>query len=141
MMQFIPTHPSENPHLEDDAVHNAEIREIMDRVYNIDSHLIHVLFWLPEEDLHLCTTFYFPHGYSIRSQQRLWHLCRAVGLELHQVIDEPEQFTDKSLRIKTYTVSPKSGRRYSDVELFLPAIGNAAVQVFETVNEFCAEDG
>ena len=37
MMQFIPTHPSENPHLEDDAVRNAEIREIADRVYNIDS--------------------------------------------------------------------------------------------------------
>ena len=25
MMQFIPTHPSENPHLADDAVHDAEI--------------------------------------------------------------------------------------------------------------------
>ena len=141
MMQFIPTHPSENPHLEDNAVHNAEIREITDRVYNIDSRLIHVLFWLPEEDLHLCTTFYFPHGYSIRSQQRLWHLCRAVGLELYQVIEEPGQFTGKSLRIKTYTVNPKSGRRYSDVELFLPAIGLAAVQVTENVDEFCAEDG
>ena len=141
MMQFIPTHPSENPHLAENAVYTAEIREITDKVYNIDSRLIHVLFWLPEEELHLCTTFYFPHGYSIRSQQRLWHLCRAVGLELFQVIDEPEQFTGKRLRIKTYTVSSKSGRRYGDVELFLPAIGNAAVQVIETVDEFCAEDG
>ena len=103
-------------------------------VYNIDSRLIHVLFWLPEEDLHLCTTFYFPHGYSIRSQQRLWHLCQAVGLELHQVIDEPEQFKGKRLRIKTYSVNPKSGRRYSDVELFLPAISNAAVQATEWRN-------
>lgn len=141
MMQFIPTHPSENPHLTDNAVHDAEIREIMDRVYNIDSHLIHVLFSLPEEGFHLCTTFYFPHGYSIRSQQRLWFLCQAVGLELFQVIDESEQFTGTSLRIKTYSVSPKSGRRYSDVELFLPAMGNAAVQVTENVDEFCAENG
>ena len=141
MMQFIPTHSSENPHLKIDAVHNAEIREVTDRVYNIDSRLIHVLFWLPDVERHLCTCFFFPGGFSIRSQQRLWHLCRAVGLELHQVIDEPEQFTDKSLRIKTCSVSPKSGRKCSDVELFLPAIGNAAVHVTETVDEFCAEDG
>jgi len=140
MMQFIPTHPSENPHMADDAVHNAEIREITDRVYNIDSRLIHVLFWLPEVRIHLCTTFYFPHGYSIRSQQRLWHMCQAVGLELFQVIDESEQFTGTSLRIKIYSVKPESGRRYSDVELFLPAIRNPSVQAIETVDEFYEED-
>ena len=139
-MRFIPVHPAQNLHLPD-GVYTAEIREIEERIYNIDSHLIHLLLWLPEEGLHLCTTFYFPHGYSIRSQQRLWHLCQAVELDLHQVIDEPEQFTGKRMRIKTYSVIPKSGRRYSDVELFLPAIGNAAVQVTETISEFCAEDG
>jgi hypothetical protein len=57
------------------------------------------------------------------------------------VIDEAEQFTGNSLRIKTYSVSPESGRRYSDVELFLPAIGKAAVQVNETIDEICAGDG
>ncbi len=139
-MRFIPVHPAQNLHLSE-GVYLAEIRDVEERVYDIDSQLIHLLLWLPEEGLHLCTTFYFPHGYSIRSQQRLWHMCRAVGLELHQVIDEPEQFTGKSLRIKTYSVNPKSGRRYSDVELFLPAIGDAAVQATETVNEFCAETG
>ena len=141
MMQFIPTHPSDNPHLADDAVHNAEIREITDRVYNIDSHLIYALFWLPDVKKHLCTCFFFPGGFSIKSQQRLWHLCRAVGLQLFQVIDEPEHFAGKRMRIKTYSVSPKSGRRYSDVELFLPAIRNAAVQVTDSVDEFCAENG
>ncbi len=120
MMQFIPTHPSENPHLADNAVHNAEIRDITDRVYDTDSHLIHLLLWLPEEGVHLCTNFYFPRGYSIKSQQRLGFLCRAVGLELHQVIDEAEQFTGRLLRIKIYSVNPETGRRYSDVELFLP---------------------
>ena len=137
-MHFIPIHPTDNPLLTDDAVHNAEIREITERIYNIDSRLIHVRFWLPEEHLHLCTTFYFPQGYSIRSQQRLWHLCRAVGLELHQVVDEPEQFTGKRLRIKTYSVG-HDGAIHSDVELFLPPIRNASVQVIETSDEFCAE--
>ncbi len=118
-MHFIPTHPSQNICL-DEGVYTAEIRDIEERTYDLDSHLIHLLLWLPEEGLHLCTNFYFPHGYSIRSQQRLGFLCRAVGLELHQVIDEPEQFTDKRLRIKIYTVS-HDGANHSDVELFLPA--------------------
>ena len=92
-------------------------------------------------DGHLCTAFYFPHGFSIKSQQRLWFLCQAVGLELFQVIDEPEQFTGRRLRVKTYSVTPETGRRYSDVELFLPAIRNASVQAIETVDDFCAEEG
>ncbi len=137
-MRFIPTHPSENPHLADDAVHNAEIREITDRVYNIDSRLIHVLFWLPDVEKHLCTCFFFPGGFSIRSQQRMWHMCQSVGLELFQVIDEPELFQGKRLRIKTCSVTPETGRRYSDVELFLPAIGKAAVRSIETDDEICA---
>ncbi|MCH8965954.1 MAG: hypothetical protein IIB58_13405 [Planctomycetes bacterium] len=133
MMHFIPIHPSQNICLEE-GVYTAQIREVEERTYDIDSHVIHLLLWLPDEDLHICTTFFFPRGYSIKSQQRLGFLCRAVGLELHQVIDEPEQFTGKSLRIKTYSVNPKSGRRYSDVELFLPAISNAAVQATEWRN-------
>ncbi len=102
MMHFIPTHPSQNTRL-DAGVYTAEIREITERIYNIDSHLIYALFWLPDVKKHLCTCFFFPGGFSIRSQQRLWHMCQAVGLELFQVIDEQEQFTDKRLRIKTYT--------------------------------------
>ncbi len=118
MMQFIPTHPSQNKHLED-GVYSAEIREIQERIYNIDSHLIYALLWLPDVKKHLCTCFFFPGGFSIRSQQRLWHMCQAVGLELHQVIDEPEQFTGKSLRIKIYSVN-HDGVMHSDVELFMP---------------------
>ena len=117
MMHFIPTHPSQNRHI-DEGVYDAEIREITESVYDIDSHLIHLLLWLPEEDLHICTNFYFPHGYSIRSQQRMWHMCQAVGLELHQVIDEAEQFTGRRLRIKIYSVN-QDGVMHSDVELFL----------------------
>ena len=141
MMHFIPIHPSANPHLADDGVYTAEIREITERIYNIDSHLIYALFWLPDVKKHLCTCFFFPGGFSIKSQQRLGFLCRAVGLELHQVIDDPEQFTGRSLRIKIYSVTPEAGRRYSDVELFLPAIRNASVPVIDTVDDFCAEDG
>ena len=118
MMHFIPIHPSQSQHL-DEGVYAAEIREVEERTYDIDSHLIHLLLWLPEEGLHLCTTFFFPHGYSIRSQQRMWHMCQAVGLELHQVIDEPEQFTGRLLRIKIYSVN-HDGVMHSDVELFMP---------------------
>ena len=46
-------------------------------------------------------------------------MCQAVGLELFQVIDEPEQFTGRRLRIKIYSVN-QDGVMHSDVELFLP---------------------
>ena len=46
-------------------------------------------------------------------------MCQAVGLELHQVIDEPEQFTGRRLRIKIYSVN-HDGVIHSDVELFMP---------------------
>jgi len=117
-MHFIPTHPSQNKHL-DEGVYNAKIRDVEERIYDIDSHVIHLLLWLSEEGVHICTNFYFPHGYSIRSQQRMWHMCQAVGLELFQVIDEPEQFTDRQLRTKIYSVN-QDGVMHSDVELFLP---------------------
>ena len=136
MMHFIPTHPSQNRHI-DEGVYDAEIRDIEERIYDIDSHLIHLLLGLPEEGVHLCTNFYFPNGFSIRSQQRLGFLCRAVGLELHQVIDEEEQFTGTSLRIKTYSVNPESGRRYSDVELFLPQAAQQ-IEAPESGAKFCA---
>lgn len=67
-------------------------------------------------------------------------MCQAVGLELHQVIDEAEQFTGRSLRIKLYSVN-HDGVIHSDVELFMPPIGKAAVQSIETDDEICAEDG
>ena len=137
MMHFIPTHPSHNKHLED-GVYSAEIREIEERTYDLDSHVIHLLLWLPEEGVHLCTNFYCPRGYSIKSQQRLGFLCRAVGLELHQVIDEAEQFTGRLLRIKIYSVKPESGRRYSDVEMFLPASPIHMISS-ERDDEFCVD--
>ncbi len=136
MMHFIPTHPSHNKHLED-GVYSAEIREIEERTYDLDSHVIHLLLWLPEEGVHLCTNFYCPRGYSIKSQQRLGFLCRAVGLELHQVIDESEQFTGRRLRIKIYSVTSESGRRYSDVELFLPQV-TQQIEAPESGTKFCA---
>ncbi len=52
MIHFIPTHPSQNRHI-DEGVYDAEIREVEERVYNIDSHLIYALFWLPDVKKHL----------------------------------------------------------------------------------------
>ena len=47
-MQFIPVHPAQNLHLSD-GVYVAEIGDVEERVYKVDSRLIHVLLWLPEE--------------------------------------------------------------------------------------------
>jgi hypothetical protein len=92
--------------------------------------------WLPAEQVHLCTHFYFPHGYSIKSQQRLWHLCQAVGLELHQIIDEPELFQGERLRIKTYS-NNQDGTMRSDVELFMPQ-ATQEIEAPQSDAKFCA---
>ena len=123
MFSDIPTHPSSNPSVPD-GIYDAVIKHVDHGIYNQDSHYVRALFELPDQGMHLTTCFYFPQGYSIRSQQRLWHLCQAVGLEQHDVIEYPEKFEGRRLRIKTYRASGESssaGKSYSDVEMFLPS--------------------
>ena len=123
MFSDIPTHPSGNPSVPD-GIYDAVIKHLDHGIYNQDSHYVRVLFELPDQGMHLTTCFYFPHAHSTRSQQRLWHLCQAVNLELYDVIEHAEKFAGRKLRLKTYRASGESssaGKSYSDIEMFLPS--------------------
>ncbi len=123
MFSDIPTHPSSNPSVPD-GIYDAVIQHLDHGIYNQDSQYVSVLFELPDQGMHLTTCFYFPNGHSIRSQQRLWHLCQAVNLNLFDVIENPEKFEGRRLRVKTYRASGESSSgdtSYSDVEMFLPS--------------------
>ncbi len=123
MFSDIPTHPSSNPSVPD-GTYDSTIKHLDHGIYNQDGEYVRVLFELPDQGMHITTCFYFPNGYSIRSQQRLWHLCRAVNLELFDVIENPEKFAGRKMRIKTYRASGESSSgdtSYSDVEMFLPS--------------------
>lgn len=123
MFNDIPTHPTGNPSVPD-GVYDAVITHVDHGIYNQDSHYVRVLFSLPDQGVNLATCFYFPNGYSIRSQQQLWFFYQAVGLEQHDVIEHPEKFEGRELRIKTNRASVESssgGTSYSDVEMFLPS--------------------
>ena len=73
MFTDIPTHPSGNPSVPD-GVYDAVIKHVDHGMYGGENHYVRVLFELPDQGMNLTTCFYFPSGYSIRSQQRLWHL-------------------------------------------------------------------
>ena len=122
MFDHIPQYPNQNPCIADGA-YDATIKELDHGTYGEDGQLVRVLFWLPDQGSHICTCFFFPHGFSIKSQQRLWHLCQAAGLD-YQDIEYPEKFEGRELRVKVYRVSPESssaGNPYSDIEMFLPS--------------------
>ncbi len=122
MFNNIPQYPNQNPCIADGA-YDAIIKQLDHGTYAEDGQFVRVLFWLPDQGSHICTCFYFPRGFSIRSQQRLWYLCQSVGLEQHD-IEHPEKFEGKKLRIKVYRVAVESssdGQWYSDVEMFLPS--------------------
>ena len=122
MFNYIPQYPSQNPSIADGA-YDGIIKQLDHGTYGDDGQFIRALFWLPDQGLHICTCFFFPHGYSIKSQQRLWHLCQAAGLDYHDV-EHPEKVAGRKLRLKTYRVAVESssdGRWYSDVEMFLPS--------------------
>jgi hypothetical protein len=60
-----------------------------------------------------------------RRSQRLWHLCRIVGLDKEDVLNQPESFTGRRLRLqiaRTQSATLNHGRPYCDVKLFLPAL-------------------
>lgn len=118
----IPAHPSENPRLSD-GIYAAIIRNVIEDTYGDDQPLVQVVFWLPEEEVHFVTNFYFPMGGSWKVQRRLWVMCQMIGLEPADVAYEPELFEGRTLRLTTCRVDPRHSNVawwYSDVNRFLP---------------------
>ncbi len=118
----IPSHASENPRLAD-GIYAAMIERVIEDTYGDDQPLVQVVFWLPDEEVHLVTNFYFPTGNSWKVQRRFWVLCQIVGLEPSDLVYEPDLFEGRRLRLMTCRVDPMESNVawwYSDVNRFLP---------------------
>ena len=64
----------------------------------------------------------------LQAERRLWHFCSCVGLDKRDVLNQPELFADRKLRLEIHTVAPEQSSQdhpYSDVRLFLPAESRA----------------
>jgi len=124
MNNTVPKSPWNNPPL-DEGIYDAIVKEIKQRTYGAEYHpMLRIVFELTDEEYYLVTNMYFPEGNSIHSEQRLWHFCRSVGLEKHDVVDQPEAFEGRKLRlhIKSLTSADYApDHTYSDVEGFHPA--------------------
>jgi len=123
MKNAIPRSPWNNPPL-GEGIYDAIVKEIKQGTYGAEYHpMIRIEFELSDEEYYLVTNMYFPEGNSIHSERRLWHFCRCVGLQKDDVLDQPEAFAGRRLRlhIKSLTsVDYQPEHTYSDVEEFLP---------------------
>ena len=121
-MSNIPKHPKENMSLLD-GVYEAVVAGIVHGEYAVDSHYLRIILWLPEQQTYFTTILYLPHKYSNQANQRMWHFCKSVELECHDIYDEPEEFEGRKLRVGIRRYQHDNGltlKSYSDVEAFLP---------------------
>ncbi len=121
-MTTTPKHPTENMSLPD-GLYEATIANITHGEYAGESHYLRITLWLPEQQSQFVTMLYLPHRYSNQANQRMWHFCKVVGLESHDLFDEPEAFEGRKLRISIRKYQHDNGltlKSYSDVKAFLP---------------------
>ena len=119
-MPNIPKHPTENMSLPN-GIYEAEIAGIVHGEYAGESHYLRIILWLHEQRSYFCTYLYLPHKYSNQANQRMWHFCKSVGLDSHDLYDEPEEFEGRKLRIKIRRYQHDNGltlKSYSDVQSF-----------------------
>jgi len=124
MNNTVPKSPWNNPPLAE-RIYDAIVKEVKQGTYGAEYHpMLRIVFELTDEEYYLVTNLYFPEGNSIHSEQRLWHFCRCIGLQKHDIVDQPEAFEGRKLRlhIKSLTsVDYQPEHIYSDAEEFLPA--------------------
>ena len=133
-MKITPIHPAQNP-LITDGVYDAVVESVTTGECNDGTRTyVKILLWLPGAKKYLVTNVYFDHERAYQpSAGRLWRFCWAVGLEMADVCEYPEEFQGLPLQIEVERADPAySGQKdeYSDVRLFLPA-GTAASCVRE----------
>jgi len=138
MLKIIPPGAWANALLED-ATHEAIIEEITQRTYDQNSIMLSIVLFLPKEKVHLTTALYFPNGASLRSQQRLWYLCNAIGLQQTQLVEDPSIAKGRRLCVELRAVQPSAGRSgspHSDVRQFLPpARENESIKTDSPISE------
>jgi len=107
-----------NPHIEE-GIYEAVVEEIENKTYgDHESPMVRLVFRIPSEEIHFVSHIYFPDNYSPGAQHRLWHFCCSVSLELEDVVNNPERFKDRWLRLRIVEYAPDSYSPYCDVQSF-----------------------
>ncbi len=124
MIQLIPNGPWQNPTVQD-GIHEAQIHEILEQRSGSGDPMLKIVLFLPEHKLYFVNQMYFPNGgNSLRSQQRLWHFCQAIGVEQHALVENPDCAKNKNVRVEIQTSvrgQANRGQPYADIMNFLPS--------------------
>ena len=122
MEQSIPRHIEDNSSLPD-GQYDALIRDIRLRRSSRETQIL-LLFYLPDQQMHLVTSLRAPkRSYNRQDQRRLMSFCAAINVDIRQFLNTPAKVKGSRLRIKTkrsYYDADGTTHWYSDVVGFMP---------------------
>ncbi len=111
----------ENPALPD-GLYDALIRDIRLRRSSRETQ-IWMLFYLPEQQMHLVTRFRASKkSYNRQHHQRLMDFCSAINVDIHHLLNTPRHAKGRQLRVKTrrsYYDADGTTHWYSEVVGFM----------------------
>ena len=116
-----PSAPQQNTRIKE-GIYEAVIKEVENRTYgDHDSPMVRIVFEIPAMKIFFVSHIYFPGNNSIGAKRRLWHFCCCVHLDPSDVMNNPEAFLDRWLRIHVMEFVPESYPSYCDVHAFFPS--------------------
>lgn len=122
MEQSIPRRIEENQSLPD-GQYDALIRDIRLRRSSHDTQIL-LLFYLPEQQMHLVTSLRIPErSYNGQDHRRLVEFCSAINVDIRHVLNTPAKVKSRRLRVKTkrsYYDADGTTHWYSDIVAFMP---------------------
>jgi len=122
MEQSIPRQLEENPALQD-GQYDAVIRDIHLQRSSRDTQIL-LLFYLPEQQMHLVTRLRAPkRSYNRQDYRRLVDFCAAINVDMRHLFNTPAKVKGSRLRIKTkrsYYDADGTTHWYSDIVGFMP---------------------
>lgn len=123
MSNYLPFGPWDNPKLHD-GFYIATLERIRKITRQTGDEMFEMHFRLEDSDHLLCTRLYLPKKFSPHCQHRLWYLGQSIGLEPHDLDENPNAAVGRKVTLEVITVKPaiaNKGAPYSDVKRFLPA--------------------
>ncbi len=122
MEQSIPRRIEENPSLQD-GQYDAVIRDIRLRRSSHDTEIL-VLFYLPEQQMHLFACLRIPErSYNRQDQRRLLDFCSAINVDIRHLFNTPAKAKGRRLRVRTkrsYYDSDGTTHWFSEIVGFMP---------------------
>ena len=122
MEQSIPRRIEENSSLPD-GQYDALVRDIHLQQSSRETQ-IHLLCYLPDQQMHLVTGLRVPkRSYNRQDHRRLMEFCSAINVDIRHLLNTPAKVKGRRLRVRTkrsYYDSDGTTHWFSDIVGFMP---------------------